>query len=548
MDTPFPGLRRCTNKGGSGEADPTIASVNQEPRARRNRRGFAVSKVKTVQKGPCPSNSLPIAREIQQRRACSGSKSVVHDDVLEDLGLPLGMSFAAVLSQVLDDKFVSRHPLDAEHLSTLCSSAVKESVSNIYGKRFDYFMRNFEKSFYSTLKTLQVIKASSSDKIDRKAKYRRLGGDGNKSIQESLHDEQENCSFSSSSEVECKDCSLEPINCNDNLPEHQVVCSDYHLALCGESNQQLVRANMINPGFNESVLTTFEKSVVEQTRSNDLKAVEIGLIMRKLQMKQSQLAMSSYSNLLERIKIRLNVSKAAFKEEKLRNQIKDTRHAELLRRCIDLLVSGLFLMCSFLIYGASIFSYQRITEAISPCVAMPRESKSWWMPKPMASFSSGWQMLRCQAVAITRMLFGLLMILVIAYSLFQRSAVVGPTMPVTFILLLLGVACGIAGKLCVDTLGGNGYVWLIYWEGLCLIHLFANIFPSVLHRLLYGRVLEVQWEKAVVLPYWIRRNIFYSMLLLIIPAAAGLFPFASVSEWKEHFIKKMMLLVSESRA
>ncbi|KAG1363265.1 hypothetical protein COCNU_11G000920 [Cocos nucifera] len=315
------------------------------------------------------------------------------------------------------------------------------------------------------------------------------------------------------------------------------------LVVHGHITQQLAHVShgVGNPGLNQSILNTFDRSIMEQTRSNDLKAVELSLIMKKLQMKQSQLALNSYANLLEKIKISMGISKASFKEEKLRNQIQDMKYAELLKSCIDLLVTGLIIMLGFLLYGASIYSYQRIAEATSACTSTFKETRSWWIPKPVASFSSGWLMLRCHFVALTRMSFGLLMILAIAYLLFQRSTMPGPTMPVTFILLLLGVVCGFAGKFCVDTLGGNGYCWLLYWEVLCLLHFFANMFPSAFYHILYGPVSVSQGAKVVRLPYWIRRYIFYSILLLVLPTLSGLLPFASICDWKDHFSEKIML-------
>lgn len=159
----------------------------------------------------------------------------------------------------------------------------------------------------------------------------------------------------------------------------------------------------------------------------------------------------------------------------------------------------------------------------------------------MASLNSGLHMLRCQVQVVSRMAFGVIMILAIAYLLLQRSSS-NQTMPVTFIVLLLGVACGLAGKLCIDTLGGSGLHWLMFWETLCLLHLFANIFTSALFLILHGPV-EVSEGKnrRTILPYWIRRVVFYTILLVFLPLLCGLFPFAGVSEWKDHF----SLLVTE---
>lgn len=538
------GPRRHNAAEGASSEVSTAGPPFRGTRALRKRKGFAVQKVKKAPKGvSCSSSTFSAFSARQQNQRCSSKAEQNHaGDPLQDLALPLGMSFAAVLSQVFRGKVISRDQLPAESLSMICTSAVKESISNIYGDMFDCFIRNFEKSFDSTLKTLLVIdKVSTSCQKNRLRDERPLNVEEIKLMYESFHGEQGNSSCSS----------LGSIGCNEHLREPEALDSTSQLVLCGKSNQHLARAshNMITPAFSDCIMTTYEKSVFEQTRSNNLKEVELGLAVRKLQMKQSQLAVSSYANCLEKVKICMNVSKAAFKEEKLRNQIQDSKHADLIKMCIDLLVSGLILMCVFLIYGAWIFSYQRITEATSSCTKIPKESKSWWMPKHMISFSSSWQQLRCNAVAITRMVFGLLMILVISYSLLQRSSVSGSTMPVTSILFLLGIACGIAGKLCIDSLGGSGYRWLVFWEMLCLIHLFANLFPSLLYRALYGRVVVAGGERTDRTRYWIRKYTFYCTLLLVLPAMAGLLPFASTSVWKDHVVEKAMALIStvESR-
>lgn len=153
-------------------------------------------------------------------------------------------------------------------------------------------------------------------------------------------------------------------------------------------------------------------------------------------------------------------------------------------------------------------------------------------------------MLRCHVLALSRMFFGLAMVVAIAYFVFQRYSVSTPTtMPVTFILLL-GFLCGIAGMLCVDTLGGSGLCWLLYWEVLCLVHFWANIFPSVLYQLLYGpiSVSPVKAEGRLV-PYWFRRFMFNIIISIIYPALCGLLPFASLRDWKEHFSEKIYHLV-----
>lgn len=171
------------------------------------------------------------------------------------------------------------------------------------------------------------------------------------------------------------------------------------------------------------------------------------------------------------------------------------------------------------------------------CFLLPQQSKSWWIPEPVASFNSGLDMLKCQIQVLSRMLFGILMILAIAYVLLQRSSCSNQTMPITFLLLLLGVACGFAGKLCVDTLGGSGFHWLLIWEVLCLVHFFANAFTPVLFLVLHGPVNAAPElkERAVIFPYWARRVLFYTIVLLFLPLLCGLMPFGGAHEWKDHF-------------
>lgn len=163
----------------------------------------------------------------------------------------------------------------------------------------------------------------------------------------------------------------------------------------------------------------------------------------------------------------------------------------------------------------------------------------------MQTFNSGLLTLRCHFVAATRMSFGILMILAIAYTIFQRSASSTTTMPVTFIVVLLGALCGLCGKLCVDTLGGSGYHWLIYWEMICMLHFFANVFPSAFYLILYGPVAVSEVASSARCPYWLRRYSFYTLVLLILPTSCGLLPFASVDEWKVHFTEKFAFWLFE---
>lgn len=138
--------------------------------------------------------------------------------------------------------------------------------------------------------------------------------------------------------------------------------------------------------------------------------------------------------------------------------------------------------------------------------------------------------------------FGYLMVFALAFLLFQRSATLSSQiMPITFIVLGLGIVCGCCGKLAVDTLGGSGYQWLLYWEILCLLHFLSICFTSRLYPILHGPIITLQTTKgAVIFPYWIRRILFYVTLLVFLPFSCGLTPFASLGQWKDHFKLKLL--------
>ncbi|CAO1940717.1 unnamed protein product [Urochloa humidicola] len=452
--------------------------------------------------------------------AGAGSDGGAGAGVQDDLALPLGMSFAAVLAQVVNTKNRSGERLQPALLSKICTSAVKESLRNIYGDKLDNFMKNFEKSFSSTLTTLQLV--------NEMPVY-----------------EQSPIPQCSSKHEDSVAASMLSTGGSQNTPQEirpDILNSvESRLVLYAGGNHQLSRRTrgISSPEADQRILNAFERSLKEQTRSNELKEFEIGLSMRKLQLKQSQLELNSYSHMLEKMKLSLGFQKASFRGEKFKTQMQDTRHAEILRTLIDFLLSAVIIMSVCFGYGTYIYSYQRITDITAACSATSRGSKSWWVPNSVSNFNSGLLFLRCHFIAATRMGFGIVMIMAIAWLAFQRSAVSGSNLPVTFNFILLGVICGFFGRFCTNTLGGDGNIWLICWEVLCSIHLLGNCYPSVLYRVLHGPISVSHSKEVIWFPYWIRRWIFYAMLGFIIPALTGFLPFASLSEWLNHFTEEL---------
>ena len=170
-------------------------------------------------------------------------------------------------------------------------------------------------------------------------------------------------------------------------------------------------------------------------------------------------------------------------------------------------------------------------------LAVFQESKFGWFVRPFSSFNSWLQILICQVQVVSQMAFGILIILAVAFLLVQRSSTSHRTMPITFILLLLGAVCGFTGKLCVDTLGGSGSLWLLYWEALCSLQFFSNVCTPALFRIRHGPVIAISQgtKPNTIFPYWLRKVLFYATSVLFLPLCCGLLPFAGPGEWTNHF-------------
>uniref|UniRef100_A0A2N9EUE6 Uncharacterized protein n=1 Tax=Fagus sylvatica TaxID=28930 RepID=A0A2N9EUE6_FAGSY len=399
-------------------------------------------------------------------------------------------------------------------------------------------MRNFEKSFGSTLRTLRLINESHVKKGGHRFKNLDLEGSTSAvTLDKGLINESHvkkgghhcnnlnvegstsavtldkgGCTSNSGIEdfqskaILQKNLTHDRLNDIEEVRENILTDSNtLELALIGQTNQV---TGLFPSTSGSAIEQSIQKSLIEQTRSNNLKTLELGLTMRKLELKETQLGLNFESNYLETLKLTLNKSKASFKAEKFQTQLEDTRNAELLRKCIDCLVAGLFIMSTCVLYGAYVFSYQRITEATESCTPSPKARVQVLVdPKPNGIFQ------------------------------FRAAC---PLVSGSSCESNVGWFLNDYRKLCVDTFGGSGYHWLLYWEILCLLHFFFNVCTSTLYSILYGPVNLSQGTKGqAIFPYWIRRFLFYTILLVVLPLLCGLVPFASLGEWKDHLLLKI---------
>ncbi|KAL0718458.1 hypothetical protein Bca4012_067780 [Brassica carinata] len=457
----------------------------------------------------------------------------------EALALPLGMSIAAFANLVLERKSVAGQNVYVDDLGVVSSvtpnnlissaivlfflversvsfftcyalqisaSAVKESLANVYGNKLGSFATNFEKSFNSTLRILKMINESAfQHQLDNNNNVDRSTIDG------------------------CSDSELSVKENSSPTSAHEIVLH--------EETRQLSCVQRI-PAMS---LTPFERlSIQEKALANDLKREENGLKKTELGLKEMEIALLYDSNILGKSKLEMNVSKRAFDEERFRTEQEEARKTDMITKIMDWLVVSVFNMLASMLYGAYVFSQQRIMEATSICQPSEDKTSSWWVPKQVSSINTEFNILLCRVRVWVQSFFGVLMILVFTYFIIQRSSGTKQTMPVTFIVLFLGVVCGLPGKLCVDTLGGNGKLWLLLWELFCLLQFVANVFILALYRLLYGPVTVTEEGRCgdsmvTMVPYWARRSVFFGLILLVLPVGNGLLPFATVGAWGHHF-------------
>ncbi|XP_031492113.1 protein CPR-5 [Nymphaea colorata] len=485
---------------------------------------------------------------------------------VEALGLPLGMSMAVVFSKVLDGANATGQRISADHLSRLCSSAIKESIFYVFGNHFNAFIGNFERSFGSTLQTLRSVNHTSLDQQKMACTSSSMEDCVLDALPPIVADN--SCCLADETLRNTSRCNNQPGNPSEEVQEHSCTIAhgysslprlvqknsastaqasstvseesqeDGQVVIHGQVNQQVacIPPDMTDLRFRQSFLGTFERSVREQVRSNDLKTYEIGLTMKQLQLKESKLIVDSDANFLERLKLSFGFSKASFKKEKLENEMKNAAYSELMKNCADCLLGGLLIMSAFICYAAYVHSYDIFIEASASCTQSSKGWRNWWIPKPISSLGSPLFQLICYAGVLGRMLFSLCFFALVAYLLLRQSCSSGQAWRITFIIIMLGVFGSISGKLCVDGLGGSGNCWLCYWCILCLLHAVANFFTPALHYALNGPVAISQSAEKVWFPYWLRRSIFYSCIFMILPMLCGLMPFASISDWGQHFL------------
>ncbi|CAL9244900.1 unnamed protein product [Arabidopsis halleri] len=436
----------------------------------------------------------------------------------EALAKPLGFSFAALANLVLARKNATGQNVYVDDLAEISATAVTESLANVYGNKLGSFATNFEQSFNSTLKILKLTNECANP-------------------HQLNNNDVRSCNLDCSTIDGCSDTELFEKETSSATSAYEVIQGSARAtSLVNELvlYEQTRQLSSVLPSSSSMSLTTFDRSVEELKRANDLKNEENGLTRRKLMLKEMDLSLKYESNNLGKSKLEMDGLKAAFRAEKFKTELEDTRKAEMVTRIMDWLVVSVCSMLASMLLGVYNFSQKRIKDATSVCEPSEEKSSSWWVPKQVSLMNSGFNIFICRVRVWVQIFFGVLMIIFFTYFISKRSAGTKQTMPISFIILFLGIFCGISGKLCVDTLGGNGKLWLIVWEVFCLFQFVANVFALALHGLMFGCINVTQSSRCnSMFPYWARRSVLYVVILFVLPAINGLLPFATFGEWRD---------------
>jgi hypothetical protein len=214
-----------------------------------------------------------------------------------------------------------------------------------------------------------------------------------------------------------------------------------------------VGGRSVSVGSRSVEIQLAERSVSAQEVANRLKLTELQMLNERLGLDSAGLALKSESNSVRR-------KSNALELEKLRARA--ARHGEeragaLARRCADELVAGLIVMVVSLLWAGYYYGYPNLQARLQECRAVrrPGHRSIWGRFAPQAfmdDVAGRAQVVVCQLAVAGRLGWGLLVGGFMVTMLLRHVNVAGSVrvMPSTVLLLVLGWACGCAGKRAVD--------------------------------------------------------------------------------------------------
>ncbi|CAI5989983.1 unnamed protein product [Closterium sp. NIES-65] len=232
---------------------------------------------------------------------------------------------------------------------------------------------------------------------------------------------------------------------------------------------------------------------------NRLSAAKLSQSALSVSLHAQHLAATDRSNHLMAQKVELSKGEKVRREQEGRERRGREELAGFARACADELVAGLLVM--LVVIGATgwRFAGERLAAGVAACQNRhdPALDASSFLgvsfSRPDRSLVTWLRLIGCKLTVAGQMLLAFLVTLATTYIMLLNNVAAATgagsahSRPATTIVLCLGCVCGYFGFYAVRLAGGDAVVWLVCWEGLCVLHAMVAWRKEQLFRVLYGR-------------------------------------------------------------
>ena len=141
--------------------------------------------------------------------------------------------------------------------------------------------------------------------------------------------------------------------------------------------------------------------------------------------------------------------------------------------------------------------------------------------------------LSCQLLIFGRLVFGLAILVLFSSYLVHKDVADMQRRPVFMIIFVMGVLGGYVGNGTVESVGGVGIRWLLCWEALCAFHVAGVWYPKQIYFFVNRCHPEQSGaqegyddeRRQEMLSTKVRKVAIHALIVLVLPLAAGLWPF-----------------------
>ncbi|CAI5521626.1 unnamed protein product [Closterium sp. Naga37s-1] len=232
---------------------------------------------------------------------------------------------------------------------------------------------------------------------------------------------------------------------------------------------------------------------------NRLSAAKLSQSALSVSLHAQHLAATDRSNHLMAQKVELSKGEKARREQEGRERRGREELAGFARACADELVAGLLVMLVVIGMTGWRFAGERLAAGVAACQVRhdPALDASSFLgvsfSRPDRSLVTWLRLIGCKLTVAGQMLLAFLVASATTYIMLLNNVAAATgagsahSRPATTIVLCLGCVCGYFGFYAVRLAGGDALVWLLCWEGLCVLHAVVAWRKEQLFRVLYGR-------------------------------------------------------------